>query len=176
MMQEKELLEKSKQGDVEAFTQLIAPYSTSIYHLCLKMVKDESSAEDLTQDALLKAYQHLQGFQGRAKFATWLYKIAYNLSLNYLKKKSRRHEEEFKELFFAAPLPEEAAEVAEWLKDALETLSPKLRIVFEMYEIEKMAQKEIAAKLAIAEGTVRSRLYYARRKIRNALDLKNPGI
>lgn len=165
-MQEKELIKLSLEGDEKAFEELIVPYKGELLRHCFSIVHDEEIAQDLTQETLLKVYQHLQDFRSEARFSTWLWRIAHNLSLNYLKKHPPL-ESEFKEELF---VPEKRSEVDEELlekaREALATLPFKHRIVFEMYFQQKIPQKEIAAKLGIPHGTVRSRLHYARKKLK----------
>lgn len=169
MMQERELLEKSKQGDSEAFNQLINPHRATIFHLCLRMVKNEAMAEDLTQETLIKAYQKIGTFEGRAKFSTWLYRIAHNLAVNQIKKHKTLEEQEFKEaLLYPTESSSENEELQKQLQRALIQLPLKQREVFELYVIEEKSQKEIAALLNIPLGTVRSRLFYAKRALRSS--------
>lgn len=163
-MQEKDLIEKSRQGDEEAFATLFALYREKIFHHILAIVKEEEAAKDLLQETFLHAYQHLPGFKEESSFYTWVYRIAHNLSLNYLKKRGRRREEELKEELVAAPAFKDETLTKDILL-AITTLTPKLRIVYELCEIEGLSQKEVAAKLAIPEGTVRSRLHHARKEI-----------
>ena len=136
-------------------------------------MKDEEIAQDLTQETFLHAYQHLDTFHGRSSFYTWIYRIAHNLSLNFLKKTHRQQELEFKEeLLPAGFISEDQLEDEEFnqaLQVALQTLPPKQRIVFEMFDLQRIPHKEIAAKLGISPGTVRSRLYYARHKLRSLI-------
>ncbi|NGX54441.1 MAG: ECF RNA polymerase sigma factor SigW [Chlamydiae bacterium] len=172
-MGEKELIERSQKGDEEAFSELMGLYQPKIFQHCLGIVKDEEIAQDLTQETFLHAYQHLDTFHGRSRFYTWIYRIAHNLSLNFLKKTHRTQEFEFKEeLLPAGLISEDQLENEEFnqaLQAALQTLPPKQRIVFEMYDLQHIPHKEIAVKLDISPGTVRSRLYYARRKLRPLL-------
>lgn len=167
-MNEKELIEKSQNGDEGAFKELFDLYRGKIFNLCIGLVKDEGIANDLTQETFVNAYQHLNSFRQEASFYTWSYHIARNLSLNYLKKKGRIHEEELHEERIISPqLPDK--ELQDTIREGLTTLNPKHRVVFEYYELQKMSHKEIAALLDVPVGTVRSRLHYARKKMRTFL-------
>lgn len=154
-MDEKELIDKTLEGDEKAFEQLVKNHRDQIFHHCLDIVKQSAAAEDIVQEAFIHAYQHLKNFNRRSSFYTWLFRIAHNLALNYLKKESRRHEIE--EKMDVAPSIDRAQ-----FKELLPLLPYKQRIVFEMYYIDQLTQKEIGKKLGIAHGTVRSRLHYAR--------------
>lgn len=161
-MSEKELIEKSLEGDDAAFSKLFESCHDRIFHHCLGVVKEEEAAKDLVQETFLHAYRHLEQFRGAATFYTWVYRIAHNLSLNYLKKKGRYREEEFNEEIMS-PVLQHHEEIRSDLTDALKTLSEEHRMVYEMCELEGRSQKEVALILHIPEGTVRSRLHYARK-------------
>lgn len=167
-MREEKLIEQSKRGDERAFALLMKKYEEKIRKLCFSIVKDEQSAEDITQEVFLHAFQKMSTFEGRAQFYTWLYRIAHNASLNFLKKRKRLKESELKEELSKAPAKEsvEEIEIEEALFKAMNFLSPKQRVVFELYILHKLSQKNIAEVLHVPEGTIRSRLHYARQKIK----------
>lgn len=170
-MSEYELIQKVLQGEMEAFDLLIRQNREAVFRHCLGIVKDEEIAEDLTQETFLHALHHLDTFRMKAKFSTWIWRIAHNLSLNYLKKHPYKEYEFKEELLPRKILEERPAEEAqiELIYAAMEELSYKHRIVFEMYDLKQIPQKQIAAILGISHGTVRSRLHYARKKIRDFL-------
>ena len=175
-MGEKELVERSQRGDESAFNELVGLYRMKIFNHCLGIVKDEEMAQDLTQETFLQAYQHLDTFRGKSRFYTWVYRIAHNLSLNALKKTRHLKESELKEEILAGKevwdeqLGE--AEFDQALQVALQRLPPKQRVVFEMFDVQRIPHKEIAAQLGISPGTVRSRLHYARQQHRTLLKEK----
>lgn len=167
---EKELIQKSLGGDEAAFAILLGKSRPLIYRHCLSLVHDEESAEDLTQEACLQAFKGLNKFHQQSSFGTWLWRIAHNLSLNYLKK--QRGDYSFNDAILPPNLSEKNEDQEELLSkilEAAEHLSSKHRVVFEMYDLQHIPQKEIAARLGITGSTVRSRLFYARRKIRELL-------
>lgn len=166
MNKEQLLIAKSLAGEEGAFDQLVQMHQRAVFHHCLSVVKDLSSAEDLTQETFVKAYQHLSLFRQQARFSTWLWRIAHNLCLNYIKK--QHPTEEFVESRF---IPTETTEKKDSelllnLEKGMEHLPEKQRIVFEMYMKKKMRQKEIAQELGLPEGTIRSRIYYAKKNMR----------
>ena len=173
IMIEKDLIAKSQKGDEGAFETLFALYRDKIFQHSLGILKDEESAQDITQEAFVQAYRHLQEFRSNSSFYTWLYRIAHNLSLNELKKKGRYRQEEFHDETMPGVMDQaeslEKKEVEKALKEAVGLLSERHRNVYELCEMEHLPQKEVAARLNIPEGTVRSRLYHARKQIRAAL-------
>jgi RNA polymerase sigma-70 factor (ECF subfamily) len=170
-MDEKELIQKCLQGDDSAFETLVQQNKMAVFHHCLKIVRDEEIAQDLMQEAFVHAYQHLESFRMEARFSTWLWRIAHNLSLNYLRKK-HAFEQEYKEEILHPKLfvkEEVDEEFLLKIQQALAILPEKQRIVFEMYDLQHIPQKEIAAQLGISPGTVRSRLHYARQRLKKFL-------
>lgn len=167
-MDEKELIKKSLAGEEGAFDILVKQHRENVWRHCLSIVKDEEMAQDLTQETFVHAFQHLASFRMESRFSTWLWRIAHNLSLNYLKKYHPITQEFNEELLPSKWLKQEAGNEELLLKihEAMQHLSPKHRIVFELADLKHLPQKQIAAELGVSCGTVRSRLFYARRKIR----------
>lgn len=170
-MDERELIQKSIEGDEKAFTELMTVHKGMVFRHCLSIVHDQEIAEDLTQETFVHAYQHLKAFRMEARFSTWLWRISHNLSLNHLKKQHGVEQEFREELLPPRVLVPEEVDEERMLKihEAMKLLSPKHRIVFEMYDLQHIPQKQIAAELGISHGTVRSRIHYARQKIRKLL-------
>lgn len=178
------LIERSKRGEARAFDELIKRYQTRIVQLCFHMLHDHELANDVAQEALIHAYRGLKDFRMQSGFYTWLYRIAVNLCLNQIKKERSAKKAELKELSYSTKegqeyidkirqwLPEEYTD-SQGLQEAIErgllTLSPGHKAVLMMFDIEGVSQKEIARILKIAEGTVRSRLHYARQHMRKYL-------
>lgn len=154
-----ELIEKSRAGDEDAFAELVAQNRAKILQQCLSVLHDQAAAEDITQETFIRAYQHLNEFEERSAFSTWVWRIAHNLTVDYLRKVKKSveiHEESVE-----APLIKN-----EELEKLLPLLPRKHRQVFELYYIEQLSQKEIAEKLDIPYGTVRSRLHHVRKKLK----------
>jgi RNA polymerase sigma-70 factor, ECF subfamily len=169
-MTEKEWIRKCKEGDEEAFEKLMGMYQQRIFFVCLKIVKDEGIAQDMKQETFVHAYQHLHSFRGDSKFYTWIYTIAKNLCLNYLRNTHRTVE--FNENILYVPTSETSGDSEAdnaLLKQAINQLPKKQREVVELFEYQKIPTKIIAERLKIPEGTVRSRLHYARKRMKNIL-------
>lgn len=161
-MDEESLINKSKEGDEKAFAELIEEYQPKIFAHILSMVKSESSAEDLTQESFIAAYRNIATFQKRASFFTWLWRIAHNKALGWLRSQKKEHVLEFKEEIYYPP---EVEEEKESISELLQFLPKRQEIVYRLFELENLSQKEIASQLNIPLGTVRSRIHYARKNL-----------
>lgn len=164
---ESELLARCRTGDFEAFAQLVQRYRDRIFNLAWQLLGNRDDAEDVAQETFLQAFEHLSEFRGDAQLLTWLYRIA----INACKMKVRQRK-------FVEPLPEdfEPAEEIDWnaveerwllkrkIDAVLAKLSEPLRLVLVLREMHELSYDEIASVLGIPVGTVRSRLFEARRK------------
>ena len=157
-------------GNTELYHTLIKPYEHSVYRLALSFVKNESEAEDVAQEAFLKAFRNLADFRGRAKFSTWLISIALNEARRRLRRESiiriESLDEPSKEGGSVSPallrdwreIPSEALErreIRELLQSAIEHLSPIYREVLVLRDIEELSIEETAGTLAHVEGAAR---------------------
>ena len=183
---EARLVERAKAQDEAAFEQIMRLYADRLYNYILRMVGNATDAEDLVQETFLRAYQGLPQFDGRASLGTWLYRIATNLCIDHQRRRARRvqtvsySEGEDEEGEPAAwdfpdqqtPNPLEAAlnrELEAVVEDAIDKLSPKLKTVLLLYDVEELSYEEIARVLGIPIGTVKSRLNHARTQIQKAV-------
>lgn len=165
-MEEEQLINDSLKGNEKAMNELVRAHWDRVYHHCLRMVQEENTAQDLTQETFLHAFSHLATFQRKAKFSTWIWRIAHNLCLNYLKKPYLKDQPLYENVLQDNHTPESDEGFTKQIEEALKELDEKHRLVFEMYDLQHIPQKEIAARLKISHGTVRSRLHYAREKVR----------
>ncbi len=185
---ERELIERFQNGDTEAFNPLVLKYRQKIYNLLYLRVKDPEVAKDLSQDVFLKAFQGLPRFKQDSTFYSWLYRIASNCSVDYLRKQKRRKVLMFGELppdadntlqmTQMSPSPAEMIENDELgriIRKAVRQLSPGERRVFKMRYQQELPIKEIAVRLNKSEGTVKVQLYHTRQKLQSLLTpyLKN---
>ncbi len=178
-------LQALRAGDRAEFARLVERYSTVIYRLALKMLKDPQDAEDVLQETFMKAFKALNGFDGRSSLSTWLYRIAANEALMLIRKRKR----------VTSPLedePDEADEaldapvqVVDWrslpeselmdgearsvMEDAVQQLSPALRAVFLLRDVEGLSTLETAEALSLSEEAVKTRLSRARWRLRELL-------
>jgi len=174
------LIESFKQGDTSAFGELVLRYQDKIYNLCRHMLGNTADAEDAAQDVFLKAYQALPKFQPEASLYTWLYRIATNTCIDYKKKPifeslfgdSREGERLVHDRASDAPSPEklyQSKQIDKALQEILGKLSPKLRAIIILKEIEELSYEEIADALEISMGTVKSRIARAREELQKLM-------
>lgn len=173
-----ELVQLAVAGDQEAFAQLFERYRERVYRIAYGWCFDSQTALDLVQDVFVKVYRSLDRFRKEASFWTWLCRIAINRCLDFVRKKERTKEtpvEDPQELSQAAngsesPVQElELSELKGALTGAIDALSPEARSAFILRFFDNLSYKEIAAALDCSIGTVMSRLFYARQKLRDLL-------
>lgn len=184
-----ELVELAQKGDTEAFGILIDRYQERIFKLTYHMTGNREEAEDLAQDAFVRAFKALDRFKGKSSFYTWLYRISVNRTLNELKKLKKRRSLSFDDedillekdpaiaLISSKNSPFRGVtlnELQKKLNEALLTLSEKHRIVVVMHDINGIPHDEIAEVVGCSSGTVRSRLFYARQQLQAELAEYSP--
>jgi RNA polymerase sigma-70 factor (ECF subfamily) len=177
---DQELVQQAQSGDATAYEELVRRYYGKIYGLAYNMTGSREDAEDVTQEVFLKAWKALGRFRGQSSFYTWVYRIALNRTINFRKKRNRRHNisfddfnpdikeaESYKEFSSKGSVLRKMSlgEFQKKMNNALATLSEKHRAVVVMHDIQGMPHAEIAEKMNCSEGTVRSRLFYARKQL-----------
>jgi len=182
-MEEKEelLVKRAKRGDVSAFSELVRRYERYVLNLVYRTLGRSEDAEDIAQEAFVKAFLNIKKFKEESKFSTWLSKIVINLCMDKIREKANKEENLEEGVWLTIPQssyysPEETVErleIQEGIKKAVMSLPEELRIVFVLREFEDLSYQEISEMLDIPIGTVESRLYRARMKLRSLLkDLK----
>ena len=178
-------LDRARQGDREAFGRLVRQYQRRVYAAVLHIVGNHGDADDVTQETFIRAYRGLHGFDGRADFFTWLYRVAVNTALNFLRSTKRvaavataasdaaSHEGGRPEhLGVGVRTPAEWAELGEEVREVLEVvagLSTPLRITLILATVEQLPYRQVAAILEVPEGTVAWRVNEARRLLKARL-------
>lgn len=180
-MKEDLLLEKARQGDQEAFGELVRLYEKKVYALTLRMCKNPDDAAEAAQEAFLAAWQGLKFFRGEASFSTWLYRLASNACVDLLRKEQRHRaaagpslndEDTYMDVADDAATPQELAErseLREQIEKGLQSLSPEHREVLILRELHQLSYDEIAQTLDLDTGTVKSRISRGRKALRNFL-------
>jgi RNA polymerase sigma-70 factor, ECF subfamily len=175
-----DLIDRFKSGDPTAFGELVLKYQNRIYNLCRYMLGNTHDAEDAAQDTFLKAFQALPKFRPDASFYTWLYRIATNTCIDRKRKPffeslfgdSEEGERLVHDRTSDAPSPEklyQSKQIETALQEGLGKLSPKLRAIIILKEIEELSYEEIADTLAISMGTVKSRIARAREELQKTM-------
>ncbi len=166
---EAKLVSACQQGDQCAQQQLFDDSHTKIYRLMIRMVGLQDAA-DVTQQVYLQVYRKIGQFTGRSRLSTWLYRVAVNEALQYLRRKKRTFTQSLEyEPVDRRACHEKTSEQADVLEAAFAHLDPELRTIFLLREVEELPYHEIADVLNIPEGTVGSRLNRARRELQELL-------
>ncbi len=183
-MDEKALISMAKNGDLDAFNQLVIEYQNLAFTVAYRMLNDASTAEDVCQDAFIKAYQKIKLFKGNS-IKSWLMRIVTNTSIDYIRKAKRNQEI----ALYPQDDQEELIESVEWLADeslspeessiqtllnqsiqnCINALPPEFRAVLILIDVQTMGYKEASKTLQIPLGTIKSRLLRARKKIQDCL-------
>ena len=181
---EEVLVQRSRRGDLEAYDELVRRYQERIYATVYHMTSNHEDANDLAQESFIKAFQALKSFKGGSSFYTWLYRIAVNKTINFLKQRKNRIHMSLNDLDFNAehdpdlmalisdktPRREAGlAELQEKLNAALLKLSEPHRLVVVLHDVQGQSHEEIAKIMDCNIGTVRSRLFYARQQLQALL-------
>jgi len=178
------LVARTQKGDSAAFDVLIGRYKERLYATVYHMTANHEDANDLVQDTFIKAFKSIESFRGRSSFYTWIYRIAVNRTINFLKRRKNRNQYSLDDLessiqtdpdlveMMSHVTPRREAgltELQEKLNEALQKLSESHRAVVTMHDIQGMTHADIAKVLKCSEGTVRSRLFYARQQLQGLL-------
>lgn len=179
-----EMLRAVLAGDATAYRGLVEKYQGRVFAMVFGMVRNHEDARDITQDAFVKAYRNLQSFRLESSFYTWLYRIAMNLAIDHTRRQKRQNTTEFDEQLGTrdgdGELLEqhhtdnprralERKELQRLILEALDKLPDEQRQIVLLREVDGLSYKEIADVMEIPEGTVMSRLYYARQKLQKLL-------
>lgn len=177
--QEAAVIQSVLDGDVNAFETLVKEYEKNVYNLALRMTGNSEDAADMSQEAFIKAYNSLSSFRGDSKFSVWLYRIVSNVCLDYLRSRTRKptvslatenddgeeveldiaDESQSPELLLDRSLTRDA------VRRGLAALPPDHREILLLREIQGLSYEEIAAALGLEAGTVKSRIFRARKKL-----------
>jgi len=173
-----DLIRAWKDGDAGAFEQLVRRHERRVFGLLMRMMGNREEAEDVAQETFLSLHRHGRRFRGESKFSTFVYRVAANAALNRRRTLGRSRARVDKlavrqaagdDLPYSPRDPEDATagtELTGHVRQALQRLSPALRMPVVLYDIEGLAYSEIAEVLSIAEGTVKSRIHRARQALR----------
>lgn len=178
-LSDEDLVARIVQGEVELFEIIMRRHNQRLYRACVAILQNDAQAEDVVQDAYVRAYQHLHQFAGRAKFSTWLTRIAVHEALGRVRGGKRLEEldampEPMQDSKAVSPVPnpEEqlaARELSTLLESSVQKLPEPYRVVFMLREVEEASTQEVAEILDISEENVKTRLHRARALLRKSL-------
>lgn len=166
-------------GNTNAFEKLVLEYEKSVYNIALRMVGNSEDAADMTQEAFIKAYNSISNFRGDSKFSVWLYRIVSNVCLDFLRSRKRKPtvslsveddegEESQLDIADETQSPElllERSLTREAVRRGLDSLPPDYRQILLLREIQGLSYEEISQVLGLEDGTVKSRIFRARKKL-----------
>jgi len=180
-VEEMELVKRARKGDLAAYDDLVRRYQERIYATIYHMTSNHEDANDLAQEAFIKAFQALRSFKGGSSFYTWVYRIAINKTINFLKQRKHRgaqmslddldfnaeHDPDLVALVSDKTPRREVglAELQEKLNAAMQKLSEPHRLAVTLHDVQGLSHEEIAEIMDCNVGTVRSRLFYARQQL-----------
>ncbi len=178
--EERALVQRAQGGDLSAYDELVRRYQERVYAVVYHMTSNHEDANDLAQESFIKAYQALKSFKGNSSFFTWVYRIAVNKTINFLKQRKNRGHISLDDLDFQAEHDPDLvalvsektprrdlnlAELQEKLNAAMQKLSEDHRLVVTLHDIQGLSHDEIGKIMDCNVGTVRSRLFYARQQM-----------
>lgn len=175
---ELQIIKKVQRGDADAFGELVTKHQKFVYNLALKMLGSPEDAEDAAQEAFIKAYRSIGSFRGESKFSVWLYKLTNNVCLDMLRKRRENTvslsaadedggdtEIEIADERYSPDEVYEKKEMHEAIQKGLDALGEEFRSVLVLREVSGMSYDEIAKALGLDPGTVKSRIFRARKKL-----------
>jgi RNA polymerase sigma-70 factor (ECF subfamily) len=183
-VEESVLVGRAREGDLAAYDDLVRRYQERIYATLYHMTSNHEDANDLAQEAFIKAYSALKSFKGGSSFYTWVYRIAVNKTINFLKQRKNKYQMSLDDMDFntehnpdlVALISDKTprrdlnlSELQENLNVAMQKLSESHRLVVTLHDVQGLSHEEIAKIIGCNIGTVRSRLFYARQQLQGYL-------
>ena len=171
---EQHLIQRAKQGSQEAFRCLVERHMKQAYNIAYRFVSDHDDADEVTQEAFVRAFRSLGSFRGDSGFSTWLYRIVVNLSLNQIRQNRKKKEREMRSdralmMSATAVVPGELGILSGHLERALNELSALQRSVVILRHLDGRSTREVSQILHCSEGTVKTHLFRGLKKLRDKL-------
>lgn len=172
------LVRQTLDGDVEAFSELIRRNQQAVYNLAHRFVRDAVLAEDMAQEAFLKAFRLLKGFRGDCSFSTWMYRVTCSVCLTELERRKRRAEVTYNgqdDGASGAPRPQDAREMRDLIRHCVTKLPEHYATVITLYYLREVSYDEIAAAMNAPKGTIKTWMHRARRQLRDIVERELDG-
>ncbi|MBW7865498.1 MAG: RNA polymerase sigma factor [Candidatus Hydrogenedentes bacterium] len=172
-----ELVRRSRAGDQEAFSELVVRHQQVVFNVSYRYMRDMTQAEDMAQEAFLKAYRLLKGFRGECSFRTWMYRVTSSVCLTELNRRKRRGEVEFAPHHDAGVGGDTAAEAdfLEQIRRCVPKLSERYATIITLYYLQGISYDEIARTLDIPLGTLKTWMFRARKQLRRIVEKELGG-
>lgn len=167
------LVQRTKAGDTDAFAELVRRNQTTVYNLSYRFMRNAASAEDMSQEAFLKAFRLLKGFRGDCSFSTWMYRVTASVCLTELKRRKKRGEVELQpnhgeHMGFDAGM--DNSDVADAIRQCVGKLPDRYATIITLYYLNGIAYDEIAETMNVPLGTLKTWMHRARKKLRKIVE------
>jgi len=175
-----ELIDQYLKGDVDAFNELVAAHEDRVFAICLRMLRNREAALDATQDTFLTVFRKADRYKARAAFSTWLYRVTVNTCYDHLRREKRKRADQLPDSYdpvdVQATDPFNAVEVRPEIEEALAALSVEFRSAVVLVDLQGMSLEQASDTLEVPTGTIKSRLFRARKQLAQSLgNLRPPG-
>jgi RNA polymerase sigma-70 factor (ECF subfamily) len=171
-LSDRDLIQRARRGETEAFGELITRYQTSVFNVCYRILHERAEAEDMAQETFIRAHERLSTFDDERPFGPWIRRVAANVCLNHLSAQKTAAELDDERDADASQRPEaaqEARERSEQIREVLASLPPHYRVVIELRHYQELSYDEIATELNIPLSDVKSHLFRARKLLAEKL-------
>lgn len=167
-----ELVNQSKQGDPEAFSELVRRHQHVVFNVSYRFMRDATLAEDMAQEAFLKAYRLLKGFRGDCSFSTWMYRVTCSVCLTELNRRKRRNEveNELQHHVETAEEPSDRTDMPEIVRKCVHRLPDRYIQIITLYYLKGVSYEEIAQVMNIPMGTLKTWMFRARKQLRGVVE------
>jgi RNA polymerase sigma-70 factor (ECF subfamily) len=166
------LVQRTRAGEIEAFSELVRRHERIVFNLAFRFMRDNALAEDMAQEAFLKAFRLLYGFRGDCSFSTWLYRVTSSVCLTELNRRKRRGEVELTPSHEdnASTGPEESSDMPELVRRCVTKLPERYATIVSLYYLQEVAYEDIAEAMRIPMGTLKTWMHRARLQLRKIVE------
>jgi RNA polymerase sigma-70 factor (ECF subfamily) len=175
-----ELIDRYLRGDIEAFNELMEAHENRVFAICLRMLRDRDAALDATQDTFLTVFRKVDRYKATAAFSTWLYRVTVNTCYDHLRRQKRKQADRLPETHDVPdPRSEDefsAVDVRPQIEAALADLSPEFKAAVVLVDLQGMSIEQASDTLEVPTGTIKSRLFRARKQLSQSLGNLRPSM